>query len=241
MRPSRRVESVEQWMTTLAGRMMLQRSPLFRGLAPAVQERMAALARQQSYRRGEIVFSHGDSGDALYGVVSGKIRISTGSATGREIFLNIMEPGDTFGEIALLDGGPRTATATAIAPTELVSIRRGPLFELLEREPRAALELLRLAGERLRWTSGLLEDAALLDAPARLAKRLLSLGELHGEAGGGGRKVRISQEELASFLGVSRQSVNEQLQDWKACGWVDLGRGSVTLLDAAALRKAAQG
>jgi CRP/FNR family cyclic AMP-dependent transcriptional regulator len=223
-------------MTTLAGRMMLQRSPLFRGLAPAVQERIAALARQQSYRRGEIVFSHGDSGDALFGVVAGKIRISTGSAAGREIFLNIMEPGDTFGEIALLDGGPRTATATAIAPSELVSLRRGPLFELLEREPRAALELLRLAGERLRWTSGLLEDAALLDAPARLAKRLLSLGELHGEASDGGRVVRISQEELASFLGVSRQSVNEQLQDWKAKGWVGLERGVVVLADTAALR-----
>ncbi len=174
------------------------------------------------------------------GVVSGRIRISAGSADGREIFLNIMEPGDTFGEIALLDGGTRTATATATEPSELVSIRREPLFELLEREPKAALELLRLCGERLRWTSGLLEDAALLDAPARLAKRLLSLGEQHGEDGAGGRLVRISQEELANFLGVSRQAVNEQLQDWKAKGWVALGRGTVTVRDAAALRKAAQ-
>jgi CRP-like cAMP-binding protein len=225
-------------MTSLAGRMMLQRSPLFRDLAPAVLERIAALATQRAYRRGEIVFSHGDAGDALFAVVTGKIRISTGSAAGREIFLNIMEPGDTFGEIALLDGGPRTATATAIAAAELVSIRRGPLFELLEREPRTALELLRLCGERLRWTSGLLEDAALLDAPARLAKRLLSLDELHGEKRGDGRVVRISQEELGSFLGISRQSVNEQLQEWRAKGWVELGRGTVVVRDAAALRKA---
>jgi len=225
-------------MTTLAGRMMLQGSPLFRELAPDVFARIAALAAQRGYRRGEIVFSHGDAGDALYAVVTGKIRISTGSAAGREIFLNIMEPGDSFGEIALLDGGPRTATATAIVDSELVSIRRVPLFELLEREPRAALELLRLAGERLRWTSGLLEDAALLDAPARLAKRLLSLGELHGADSKDGRVIRISQEELASFLGTSRQSVNEQLQAWKAKGWVGLGRGTVTVRDAAALRGA---
>jgi CRP-like cAMP-binding protein len=225
-------------MTTVGGRMMLQRSPLFRGLAPATFERIAALAAQRAYRRGEVVFSHGDPGDALFAVVSGKIRISTGSAAGREIFLNIMEPGETFGEIALLDGGPRTATATAIAAAELVSIRRAPLFELLEREPKAALELLRLAGQRLRWTSGLLEDAALLDSPARLAKRLLSLAELHGEDARDGRRVRISQEELASFLGVSRQSVNEQLQAWKARGWVALGRGTVVLRDAAALRDA---
>jgi CRP-like cAMP-binding protein len=225
-------------MTTLAGRMMLQRSPLFRGLAPAVLERIAALATQRGYGRGEIVFRAGDPGDALFGVVAGRVRISTGSAAGREIFLNIMEAGDTFGEIALLDGGTRTATATATEPSELVSIRRGALFELLEREPRAALELLRLCGERLRWTSGLLEDAALLDVPARLAKRLLSLGELHGDKSGAGWRIRISQEELASFLGVSRQAVNEQLQDWKARGWVALSRGSVVVRDAAVLRRA---
>jgi CRP-like cAMP-binding protein len=227
-------------MTTLAGKMMLQRSPLFRGLAPAVLERIAALATQRAYRRGEVLFRSGDVGDALLGVVSGRIRISTGNAEGREIFLNIMEPGDTFGEIALLDGGPRTATATAIEAAELVSLRRGPLFELLEREPKTALELLRLCGERLRWTSGLLEDNVFLDAPARLAKRLLSLGELHGEKSGSGYRIRISQEELASFLGVSRQAVNEQLQEWKARGWVALGRGSVTVQDAAALRGAVQ-
>jgi CRP-like cAMP-binding protein len=225
-------------MTTLAGKMMLQRSPLFRGLAPAVLERIAALATQRGYRRGEVLFRSGDAGDALLGVVSGRIRISTGNAEGREIFLNIMEPGDTFGEIALLDGGPRTATATAIEPAELVSLRRGPLFELLEREPKTALQLLKLCGERLRWTSGLLEDSVFLDAPGRLAKRLLSLGELHGEKSGSGYRIRISQEELASFLGVSRQAVNEQLQEWKARGWVALGRGSVTVQDAGALKSA---
>jgi CRP-like cAMP-binding protein len=228
-------------MTTLAGRMMLQQSPLFRGLEPAVLERIAALATQRGYRRGEVVFRGGDPGDALYGVVTGRIRISAGSAAGREIFLNVMGPGDTFGEIALLDGGTRTATATAIEPAELVSLRRGPLFELLAREPKAALELLRLCGERLRWTSGLVEDAAFLDAPARLAKRLLSLAELQGEKGPAGTRVRISQEELASFLGVSRQAVNEQLQDWKSRGWVALGRGSITVRDAGALRSAIGG
>jgi CRP-like cAMP-binding protein len=174
-------------------------------------------------------------------VVAGQVRISTGAADGREIFLNLMEPGDTFGEIALLDGGTRTATATATVASELVSIRRDALFELLGREPKVAVELLRLCGARLRWTSGLLEDAALLDAPARLAKRLLSLGELHGERQGGATRLRISQEELAGFLGVTRQAVNQQLQAWKAKGWVALGRGSVTVLDGRSLRAAAQG
>jgi CRP-like cAMP-binding protein len=228
-------------MTTLAGKIVLQRSPLFRGLAPPALERIASLATQRNYGAGEIVCSQGDPGDALYAVVSGRIRISSGAADGREIFLNIMEPGDSFGEIALLDGGTRTASAIAMVASELVSLRRDHLFALLEREPPVALELLRLCGERLRWTSGLLEDAALLDAPARLAKRLLSLGEFHGERSGSGFTLRISQEDLASFLGVSRQAVNQQLQAWKARGWIALGRGSVTVLDAQALRTAAQG
>lgn len=225
-------------MTTLAGRMMLERSPLFRRLPAASLERVAALATQRHYRAGEIVFSQGDAGDALYAVVAGRIRISAGTADGREMSLNIMEPGDTFGEIALLDGGSRTATATATESSELVAIRRDHFFALLEREPRVALELLKLCGERLRWTSDLVEDAALLDAPARLAKRLLSLGALHGERGTAGTTLRISQEDLATFLGVSRQVVNQHLQAWKSQGWVELGRGSVTVRNEEALRKA---
>jgi len=227
-------------MTTLAGKIMLQRSPLFRGLSSPALERIAELAVQRSFRNGEVVFSQGDPGDALYAVVTGKIRISAGAADGREIFLNIMEPGDTFGEIALLDGGTRTASATATVPSELVSIRREHFLGVLEREPRVALELLRLCGERLRWTSGLVEDAALLDASARLAKRLLSLGQLHGQRTKNGVTLRISQEDLASFLGVSRQVVNQYLQGWKGKGWVDLGRGVVTVRDEAAIKNAAQ-
>ena len=227
-------------MTTVAGKMMLQRSPLFRGLSSPALERIAGLAVQRGFRGDEIVFSQGDAGDALYAVVTGRVRISAGAADGREIYLNIMEPGDTFGEIALLDGGTRTASATATIPSELVSIRRDHFFGLLEREPKVALELLRLCGERLRWTSGLVEDAALLNASARLAKRLLSLGQLHGEHGANGVVLRISQEELASFLGVSRQVVNQHLQDWKASGWVELARGVITVRDESAIRYAAE-
>jgi CRP/FNR family cyclic AMP-dependent transcriptional regulator len=226
-------------MTTLAGKMMLQRSPLFRGLSPEILGRIAELATQRSYLSGEVVFMQGDPGDALYAVLTGKIRISAGTSVGRELFLNIMEPGDTFGEIALLDGGPRTASATAMNDSALVVIRRENFLRVLEREPRLALELLRLCGERLRWTSGLVEDAALLDAPARLAKRLVNLGQLHGERTDDGIALRISQEELASFLGLSRQVVNQYLQGWLAQGWVRLGRGVVTVRDEGALKSLA--
>ncbi len=228
-------------MTTLAGKIMLQRCPRCRGLSPDSLERVASLAVQRSFRSGAVVFSPGDPGDALYAIVSGRIRISAGAADGKELFLNIMEPGDSFGEIALLDGGARTASATATAPTELLSIRREHFTALLAREPGVALELLRLCGERLRWTSGQVEDTWLLDAPARLAKRLLSLAELHGKRAGNSVRLQISQEDLASFLGVSRQVVNQYLQTWKGRGWVDLGRGAITVRDEGAIRTASQG
>jgi CRP/FNR family cyclic AMP-dependent transcriptional regulator len=226
-------------MTTLAGRIVLKRSPLFRGLSDDEFDRVVALSAQRTYRNEEVVFSQGERGDSLYAIVTGRIRISTGTADGKERFLNIMEAGETFGEIALLDGGPRTGTATAIAPSELVSIRREPLFALLEREPRLALELLRLCGERLRWTSAQVEDA-FLDAPARLAKRLLTLSGQRGERGRDGVTLQISQEDLAAFLGLSRQIVNQHLQSWKSKGWVDLGRGAVTLRNAGALVEASR-
>lgn len=195
---------------------------------------------QRPYHSGEIIFSQGDSGDALHAIVRGKVRISAGDVDGREVFFNILGAGDTFGEIALLDGGPRTATATAMVASELLSIARGAFLATLEREPHVALELLRICGERLRWTSGLAEDAALLEPPARLARRLLLLAEAHGEPGARGVTLRLSQEDLASFLGVSRQLVNQYLQEWKQRGWVDLARGAVVLRDRAALARLAR-
>ena len=108
-------------------------------------------------------------------------------------------------------------------------------------DSKPSLELLRLCGERLSWTSGMVEDAALLDAPARLAKRLASLSALHGQRSKDGVTLRLSQEDPASFLGVSRQVVDQYLQGWLAQGWVRLGRGVVTVCDEAAPKTLAKG
>jgi len=187
------------------------------------------------------VFSQGETGDALYGVVSGRVRISASVQDGKEMFLNIMEPGDTFGEIALLDGAPRTASASATADSELIIIKREPFLALLEREPKVSAHLLQLLCQRIRWTSGMAEDSALLASPARLARRLLSLAHQHGHNTEQGARLVLSQEEIARFLGLSRQIVNQYLQHWKAQGWVSLGRGQITLIDDGALRSIAAG
>jgi CRP-like cAMP-binding protein len=224
----------------LAASTIFERNRLFRGLSAPTIQQIASLSVRRPYPMGAIIFSQGDPGDALYGVVTGKVRISASAADGKEMFLNIMEPGDTFGEIALLDGNPRTATASATAPSELLVIMRDPFLGLLQREPAVSIHLLRLLCQRIRWTSGMAEDSALLALPARLARRVLSLGKAHGHPTANGVHLVISQEDIARFLGISRQVVNQYLQTWKANGWVELGRAKLTILDEQALQRTAE-
>jgi CRP-like cAMP-binding protein len=213
----------------ITAKTVIERDNLFRGLPKATLERIAALGRRRVYEEGAVIFMRGDPGDSLCGVVSGRVRISASRPGGKEVFLNIMGPGDSFGEIALLDGMPRTATATAMMRTELSIIQRDQFVSLLGTEPQLARHLIKLLCTRVRWTAQLMEDSALLSVPARIAKRLLSLAELHGRTTAAGIKLVISQEELAQFLGVSRQIVNQHLQTWKSAGWIQLGRGNVTV------------
>ena len=219
----------------LNAKTLIERNGLFRGLPQKTIDRVAALATRRSYDDGAIIFMRGDPGDSLCGVVTGRVRISASRAGGKEVFLNIMEPGDAFGEIALLDGSPRTATATAMARTELTIITREAFLGLLRTEPQLAEHLIQLLCKRVRWTAEQMEDSALLSVPAKIAKRLLSLASVHGRETPEGARLAISQEELAQFLSLSRQIVNQHLQAWRAEGWIALGRGSVTLTNPKAL------
>jgi CRP-like cAMP-binding protein len=194
------------------------------------------LAIRRSCARGTRIFAAGDPGDALLGLISGKVRISTNTAGGQELFLNILESGDSFGELAALDGLPRTASADAMTNTELFLIRRADFLALIAKEPQLAVQLLALLCKRLRWTSDLIEEAAFLSVPARLATRLMRLAEEHGSAVDGLITLHLSQAELASFMNVSRQIVNQHLQQWRKRGWIELARGQVLIRDADALR-----
>jgi CRP-like cAMP-binding protein len=225
-------------MNSLTAKAVLQRNYLFRGLPDTALERIASLAARRNYQKGVVIFAQGDRGDALFGVIAGRVRISASGAGGQEVFLNIMEPGDTFGEIAVMDGLPRTAGATALDQATVIIIKRADFLQLLEREPRLAIHLLKLLCERLRWTSELVEESAFLTGPARLAKRLMILASLHGRAAGVGRlELRISQAELARFLGISRQIVNQHLSEWRRQEWVELGRSQIVIKNPEALRK----
>lgn len=186
----------------------------------------------------QVLFLKGDEGDALYGVLGGRIRISSGDADGKEIILNIIDPGDIFGEIALLDGKPRTADASAMAPSQLLRVQRSDFLGLMAAEPRLTQHLMEMVCDRIRKTSEMLEDSAFLDLPARLAKRLLSLAKYYGEADTDTAitGIQISQAELGQLMGTSRESINKHLQFWRSRDWITLGRGRVTINQPAALQ-----
>lgn len=224
-------------MSDQTAKAILQRNFLFCDLPESALDQLASLASRKTFRKGEVVFLQGDAGDALYGVISGSIRIATSNNDGKQIFLNMMEHGDVFGEISVIDGQPRTATAEAADPTSLIVIQRRDFRNLMERESVVAIHLLQILCQKLRWTTDIVHEAILLPAPGRIAKRLLHLVAAHGRESDAGLELRMSQADLANFLGVSRQIVNQNLQEWREAGWIDLQRGRVIVLNSVALEQ----
>jgi CRP-like cAMP-binding protein len=224
-------------MNELNARLILRQNFLFRDLPPDSIDRIAALARSRSYSKGEKVFRQGEPGDSLCAVISGQVRISTVAADGSELSLNIMEAGDAFGEIAVIDGEPRTASATAIIPCKILVIDRDHFLSLLKSDPEIPIHLLGLFCSRIRYSTEFAEDSVFLSGRRRLAKRLLRLAEDHGKQIESTMVLEISQKELAHFLGISRQLVNQYLGDWNKQGWVELTRGKVIIHDVSSLRQ----
>ena len=204
---------------------LLGANPFFAGLGREAVAAIAALCVHRSLAAGETLFLKGDPGDALYAVRRGQVRIATGTEAGRRLTLNILGPGDVFGEVALLDGRPRTADAVATEATELLMVRRRDFLALIEHRPAVAVGIIELLCGRIRWMSERMEESSLQPLPVRLARRLVGLTEDYGD------EIVVSQEELAVFVGASRESVNRQLQGWRRKGLVALKRNRIRLLD----------
>lgn len=203
-------------------------------------DEMAELLRHAHTRRlpaGRIVFRKNDPGDGLYGVLAGRVVVSVESVSGKELILNMFGPGEFFGEIALLDGKGRTATATAREPAVLLFLGRADFLPFLARRPEATARIIGMLCERLRRTTDLVEDSAFLSVPTRLAKQLVGLAGRYGgrDPVGSLHTLRISQAELARTLGVSREIVSRQLAVWREAGILRLARGQVAVKDMRAL------
>ena len=216
---------------------LLSRSFLFRGLAPDALEAVARLTALRPLAAGETLFWQDDEADALYGVVEGLVRIWVHGPDGKELTLNLMEAGDFFGEIALLDGLPRTASASALTDSRLLVLQRRDFLALLERAPHLALHVIELLCERLRGNTDRLRDAAFLDLGTRLAKTLHALAIAHGQAESGGTLIqaKLSQGNLAQLLGVTREAVNKQLKAFEREGLLAQRGGRILVPDLDAL------
>jgi CRP/FNR family transcriptional regulator, cyclic AMP receptor protein len=221
-----------------ARRAALLSSPLFEAMKPDELDEVLKLSSERRVPRGASLFQKGDAGSSMMAVLTGRVRVSSVSAEGKEITLNVIDPGEVFGEIALLDGKPRSASATALTNCELLVLERRHFLPFLRRNEDLYLRLLAVLCEKLRRTSMALEELALFDLPARLARVLLKLAADYGRPVGKDIRigVKMSQRELSNLVASSRESVNKQLRVWRDDGVVDLDGGYLILLRPDELR-----
>lgn len=206
---------------------------LFAGLDDESTSALLKFMKPRSLRRGTVLFREGDSGNELYIVSTGKLKVGRESPDGRENLLSVVGPGEMIGELTLFDPGTRSTTVTAVSQTELLSLEHNDLMTWLEERPQAAMNLLRALAQRLRRTNDTVGDLVFSDVPGRVAKALLDLAERFGKQGPDGTLVAhdLTQEELAQLVGASRETVNKALADFAARGWLRLEARAVVILD----------
>jgi len=186
---------------------------IFAGLAEDDIRELASVAQRRTFRSGEVIFHRDDSGQVLYVIKEGKVKICLISPDGQEIALTIFGKGDSFGEFALLDGLGRSADAITLEKVVCYTLQRSDFHKAIIKNPRIAIQVLEVLSKRLRNTDQQVEDLIFLDVNGRVAKKLLELAEAHGVQVGDGTRIdmRLTQNELASMVGASRESVNKVL------------------------------
>jgi CRP/FNR family transcriptional regulator, cyclic AMP receptor protein len=214
---------------------VLRKHPIFRDLDPGALDQLCRYAKLSSLKRGATIFSKGDAGNCLFAVISGTVKISISSANGRSAILNLIGPGEIFGEVALLDGLARTADATANTKCEIYVIDRREFLPFVQSQPALAMKFIELLCARLRWTSDQVEQVILQNLPSRLASALLRLTEKH-KLSPSGRTIAVTQQEISEMVGMTRESINKQLRVWATRKWVRLEHGAIVVLDAEPLQ-----
>jgi CRP/FNR family transcriptional regulator, cyclic AMP receptor protein len=220
----------------------LARSEIFQGVDPEVAEALAREMDTVEFRRGEVLFHEGETGDSLYVVLHGKIKIGRRAPDGRQNLLAIMGPSDLMGELSCFDPGPRTATAIALTDAKLARLRKTSLRPWLNGRPEIAEQFLRVLARRLRRTNDVLADLIFADVPGRVAKVLLQMAGRFGTRDGDVVRVThdLTQEELAQLVGASRETVNKALADFAVRSWLRLDGKSATILDPERLARRAR-
>lgn len=210
---------------------LLRRHPLFASLDCGVREKLAAYAITKRFERGATIFEKGGPGTCLFAVCAGIVRVSGPSSEGRDAVFSLIGEAEVFGEIALLDGQPRTAEAQAFTDCELMIIDRRDFLPLLRSQPDLAVKIIEVLCARLRRTTEQVEDIMFLDLKGRLIKTLLRLSATTNPPG----RIPMTQRELAQIVGLSREEINKQLRIWAGNSWVRLERRAIVVLQPDAL------
>jgi CRP-like cAMP-binding protein len=225
---------------------------LLAGAPPEEVEELLSHGRRRRFSAGEVVFHAGDPADCVHFVRGGRFAVRVTTEFGDVATLNVVGPGDSFGELALLSpDAHRSATVAALEPAETLSVHEIDFRRLRRARPQTDALLSQLLAARVRQLSGQLVDALYLPAETRVRRRLLDIAAAYGGggsegdgtagAGAEGASVPLTQEELASLAGTSRATVNKVLREEQEQGTLELRRGRTTVLDAAALARRARG
>jgi CRP-like cAMP-binding protein len=221
----------------LADHLLIHREFL-RTLPESLTRDLEARALLRRFGDGDVVFRRGDPAHGFFGVRSGRIQVLGRGARGREFVLTVLAPGEWFGELSLFDDLPRTHDNIALGDCELWFVPKRDFRALLQDHPEYYAHFAELLSHRVRMLFGFLEDAALLDLPARLAKRILELAGDHGEAGEGedvALDLHLPQESLANMVGARREAVGRHLKRFEREGWIRLSYGRLVVCDRSGL------
>lgn len=216
-------------------RSLLRAHPFFKGLDEAVIDWLIPRAVSRKLKKGSVLFHKGDTGTKLYAVCAGVISINSVSKEGNDVILNLIFPGEIFGEITFLDRGPRTADALVIEDSEVMEVERQDFSQLIREYPEVSTRLMEILCARLRRTSEQVEDIVFLNLAHRLAKALLHLYQ-RSSSNEAPVILHITQHEISEMIGASRESTNKQLRQWERRKWLRLERSCIIILEPEALK-----
>jgi CRP/FNR family transcriptional regulator, cyclic AMP receptor protein len=209
----------------------LKQVHIFTSLSEEEISTLAAVVRKRTFRQGEVIFHRDDPGQVLYVIKEGKVKICLISPDGQEISLVVFGKGEYFGELALLDGRPRSADAIALEKVECLALQRSDFHNAIMKHPKIAIQVMEILCERLRRTDQQVEDLIFLDIYGRVAKKLLDLSDSHGVKVANGTQIdmRLTQQELASMVGASRESVNKVLGYFTDKKYISIDKHRITI------------
>ena len=214
----------------------LRHVPLFADVADAELALLAPCLVRRSFAKDVLIFSEGSPGSALYIIESGQVRIYLTSSNGQQISLSVYGPGQVFGEISLLDGLPRSASVAALEPVIALALERDDFLPYMDAHPAVARSVIRVLSVRLRHTTTFAESLVFLDVAARLAAKLLELAAWRSETEGSA-DISMTQGDLATWVGASRESVNKALSDFRKQGLITIEGQHITIVNRRGLQQ----